>query len=138
MPPIADAARRALQSSEQPIVAAYLFGSHAAGHPHRESDVDVAVLLDATKAPGAGDRGRRALAMAGDLIAATHVNRVDVLVLNDAPPELAAHVLREGVRLVCRNEEADRAFTRRTLLLAADQAPFLRRTRRLKLEAVVR
>jgi predicted nucleotidyltransferase len=138
MPSIVEAARQALQSSAEPILAAYLFGSHAAGHAHAESDVDVAVLFDRTTAPDAGDRARRALALAGDLIAATHVNRVDVLVLNDAPPELAARVLCEGIRLVCRDQEADHAFTRRTLLLAADQAPFLRRTRRLKLEAIVR
>ena len=28
------------------VVAVYLFGSHAAGRAHRESDVDIGVLLD--------------------------------------------------------------------------------------------
>jgi hypothetical protein len=66
------------------------------------------------------------------------VNRVDVVPLNDAPPELAARVLCEGIRVLCRDDEADHAFARRTLLLAADQAPFLRRTRRLKVAAIAR
>jgi predicted nucleotidyltransferase len=32
--------------AEPGVVAAYLFGSVAAGRAHRESDVDIAVLLD--------------------------------------------------------------------------------------------
>jgi predicted nucleotidyltransferase len=33
-------------ASPSGVVSAYLFGSHAAGRAHRESDVDVGVLLD--------------------------------------------------------------------------------------------
>ena len=33
------------ESPPSGLVAAYLFGGHAAGRAHRESDVDVAVLL---------------------------------------------------------------------------------------------
>jgi hypothetical protein len=62
---------------------------------------------------------------------------VDVLPRH-APPELAATALAQGIRLCCIDEEADLAFTRRTLLLAADQAPFLRRARRVKLAGLVR
>ena len=42
--------------SRQPtagLVAAYLFGSHAEGRPHRESDVDLGVLLDRSAHPAA-------------------------------------------------------------------------------------
>jgi predicted nucleotidyltransferase len=133
---IVEAARQALQSTREPILSAYLFGSQASASGHTDSDVDVAVLFDRSAVPEAADRGRRALRLAADLIAATHVNRVDVVPLNDAPPELAARVFCDGIRLLCRDDRADRAFVRQTLLLAADQAPFLRRTRRLKLAAI--
>jgi predicted nucleotidyltransferase len=33
------------------VVAAYLFGSHAAARAHRESDIDVGVLLDWARYP---------------------------------------------------------------------------------------
>lgn len=38
------------------VVAAYLFGSHAEGRAHRESDVDVGVLLDYAELPTARAR----------------------------------------------------------------------------------
>ena len=126
---------------EQPgndVVSVYLFGSRARGVAHSESDVDVGIVFDRTALPDRAARARRALRLAPDLIAATHCNRVDVVALNDAPPELAARVIAEGIRLACADPEADHAFVRRTLLLAADQAPFLRRTRRLKLAAIAR
>lgn len=41
---------------ELAIVSAYLFGSHAAGRAHRESDIDVAVLLDWARYPTARER----------------------------------------------------------------------------------
>ena len=133
---IIEAVRDELRRSDAPLVSAYLFGSQASERAHADSDVDVAVLFDRRAAPDAVDRSRRALRLAGDLIAATHVNRVDVVPLNDAPAELAARALREGIRVLCRDDQADHAFTRRTLLLAADLAPFLRRIRRLKLAAI--
>jgi hypothetical protein len=59
------------------------------------------------------------------------------VVLNDAPPGLGRHVVR-GRRLVCFDTEADHAFVRDVQLRAADLEPFLQRTRRLKLQALVR
>ncbi len=120
------------------VVSVYLFGSRARGVPHSESDIDVGIVFDYAALPDRAARARRALGLAPHLIAATHVNRVDVVALNDAPPELAARVILEGIRLVCADSEADHAFMRRTLLLAADQAPFLERVRRLKLAAIAR
>jgi len=129
---------KAIEEDGEDVVSAYLFGSHAAARAHSESDVDVAVLFDPTRHADRGARARRVLRLASELIAATHCNRVDVVALNDAPPELAAAALHHGVRLFCTDPERDCAFRRRTLLLAADQAPFLRRTRRVKLAALLR
>lgn len=44
------------EHAEAAILSAYLFGSHAAGRAHRESDVDVAVLLDRSHYPSVRER----------------------------------------------------------------------------------
>ncbi|MGH7699081.1 MAG: type VII toxin-antitoxin system MntA family adenylyltransferase antitoxin [Gemmatimonadales bacterium] len=120
------------------VVAAYLFGSHARGTAHRESDVDVAVLLDRGRFPERGGRGREALRLCTELIAATHSNQVDVVLLNDVAPEFAAGIVSRGRRLYCTDVEADRAFVRTALLRHADIRPFLDRARRVKLRALAR
>ena len=61
---------------------------------------------------------------------------VDLVVLNDAPPLLARRIVTSGRRLFCSDPEADHGFVRDVQLRAADLAPFLRRTRRLKLAAL--
>ena len=38
------------------VISAYVFGSHAEGRTHRESDVDVAVLLDRARYPDEASR----------------------------------------------------------------------------------
>ena len=132
------AIRTACRQSGNGLIAAYLFGSRAAGTEHAESDVDVGVLFDHAIVPGAADRARLAMKLGSELIGATHSNQVDVVVLNDAPPELSASVLTRGTRVFCSDPEADRAFQRRTISLAADQTPFLRRMRQIKLAALTR
>ena len=125
----------AVQSLDHPgILAAYLFGSHAAGRPHRESDVDVAVLLDRSL-----DRQTRfaiRVRLASDLPSRLGAREVDVVVLNDAPPHFARRIVLEGKTVFCRDAEAAHAFRRDVQLRAADLEPFLRRTRRVKLEAL--
>ena len=63
---------------------------------------------------------------------------VDVVVLNDAPPQLGRRIVTAGTRVFCADPEADHAFVRDVQLRAADLEPFLRRTRRVKLAAITR
>lgn len=136
---IADRLRKHLDAARpEGVVSAYLFGSQAGGRAHRESDVDVGVLFDYDALPSRADRSRRAVALGAELVGALHRNEVDVVALNDAPPELAAAVVRAGHRVYVAGESADRAFARTTVLLYADIKPFLERTRRLKLQALGR
>jgi predicted nucleotidyltransferase len=120
------------------IVSAYLFGSHAEERSHRESDVDVAVLLDRDVFPTTRDRFEERLRLMGDLSAALGRNDVDLVILNDVPPGLGARIVTMGHRLFRSDAEKDHAFVRDVQLRAADLAPFLRRMRRLKLEALKR
>jgi hypothetical protein len=84
------------------------------------------------------DRFETALRLSAHLQASLGTRHVDLVVLNDAPPGLGRRIVTRGRRLVCSDEEADHAFVRDAQLRAADLEPFLRRTRRLKLEALAR
>ena len=72
---------------QRPVQLAYLFGSQATGYTHTESDVDVAVLLDA--ALTADERFTERLACIGALSHLFGTDNVDVVILNEAPPLLA-------------------------------------------------
>ena len=120
------------------VVSAYLFGRHASGTAHRESDIDVGVLLDWKAFPDAAAKFDEGMRLGTALIGALHRNDVDLVVLNDAPPQFLRHVLTTGRRLFCRDAETDHAVLRTTLSRAAVIEPFLRRTRRVKLAAIRR
>jgi len=119
------------------LVSAYLFGSVAEGRAHRESDVDVGVLLDRNVYPQPADRFEVRLRLSERLRAAIG-REVDVVILNDTPPRLARHIMTAGERVIVLDREADHVFLRTTLSRAADLEPFLRRARRVKLEALRR
>lgn len=120
------------------IASAYLYGSTLRGSPNRERDVDVAVLLDRSVHPTRRDRAHVRVDLAGALIGALDTPQVDLVVLNDAPPELGRAIIRDGRRIVCHDPELDHAFVRDVQLRAADLDPFLRRTRAVKLRALRR
>ena len=83
------------------VLEAYLFGSTARGEQQPHSDVDVAVYVDRDAAP------RPAFGYAADLTAdvmrALGTNRVDLVLLNDAPPLLYGRVLQDGIRICSRD-----------------------------------
>lgn len=73
-------------------VAIYLFGSHAAGTPRPDSDLDLAILLP----PGApAISGPERLDLVGELEALAN-RQVDLVVLNRAPLPLQFEVIHTG------------------------------------------
>lgn len=138
-PDIVDRARRFFRTNRpEGVASAYVFGSRGRGEAHAESDLDVGVVFDRELLPDADARSRASIDLSSELIGAVHLNDVQVVSLIDAPPELAATALREGRRIHRANAETDREEARRILLLDADLRPFLRRTRRRKLEVLKR
>ena len=94
---------RALSPREE-ILEAYLFGSRARGQARRDSDIDVAVYVDESRARD-GVWGYRA-ELTTDLMVALGTNDVDVVVLNRASIVLYHRVLRDGVRVFSRDLRA--------------------------------
>ena len=118
------------------VMSAFLFGSHAAGRAHRESDIDIAVLLR----PEFDEKRRFEIRvqLTTELIAVLHHNEIDLVVLNDLPPLFARSIVLDGQRVYCADAEADHAFRRDVQLRAADLAPFIERSRRALLAAITR
>lgn len=137
---IESALQRGLEAALGPsgggIVSVYLFGSQAAGRVHRESDVDVAVLFDLAAVASREERFEERLRLSGVISRALRRNDVDLVVLNDAPPTLAARVVTQGRMVFCSDREAEHAFRRDAQLRAADLRPFLLRFRRVALQAI--
>jgi predicted nucleotidyltransferase len=124
---------RALLEREIPrivpdLTAAYLFGSRARGDAHATSDVDVALLYERTPASTLAARPFYAAAELESLLG----EPVDVVVLNDAPPDLVHRVLRDGVLLFERDRSARIAFEVRARNEYFDLLPALRRYRRME------
>lgn len=134
---IQSALAKALAERVPGLVSAYLFGSVAEGRAHRDSDVDVGLLLARDVYPRPRDRFEVRLRLSDRLRVAVG-REVDVVILNDTPPTLARRIMTAGQRVVVLDREADHAFLRTTLSRAADLEPFLRRTRRVKLSALRR
>jgi predicted nucleotidyltransferase len=120
------------------IVSAYLFGSFAEKRSHADSDVDIGVLLDRSEYSASADRFEMRVRLAATLEHDLAPRSPDVVILNDAPPTLAARIVSSGQRLVCRSRSLDHAFRRDIQLRAADLQPFLRRVREVKLRSILR
>lgn len=96
-----DALRRILRRRRE-VMAAYLYGSWAAGRPHRESDVDVAVLLRQRRGVAVPIPPTYEVDLAGEIGVALRHHLVEVVLLNHASPLLAWQVIRHGRRLFAR------------------------------------
>lgn len=108
---------------EFPVDLAYVFGSVAQENPHRESDVDIAVLL--SDALSQEERFELRLKLIGAL-SRTLKKPVDVVVLNDTASLFFKYViLKEGQLLYQKSEEQRLDFESRLMSLYFDYQPFL-------------
>lgn len=119
------------------LVSVYVFGSVAEGRAHRESDLDVGVLLDRRFHPDEKSRFDQRLLLSTAL-SRMEGPAADIVILNDAPPLLGRAVVTRGKRVICRDEELDHAYVRDIQLMAADLEPWLQRMWKIKLEAMAR
>ena len=91
------------ETAPKGVASAYLFGSHSEARSHRESDLDVAVLLDRRVFGTNRERFEERLRLIGAVGSALGRNDVDLVILNEAPPDLGARIVAGGLRVFCSN-----------------------------------
>lgn len=103
------------------VEAALLFGSRATGANTPKSDFDVAVLLNTpASSHNRNDVLRKLIgALAGEFSA----ERLDLVILNDAPNLLAFNILKDGIVAFERSPEPLHRFRVRTYCVHADYEP---------------
>ena len=116
---------------------AWLHGSRARGTARRESDIDVAVLLDDGHTANPTAIKDSIWRLAGALGREVRSDRLDLVLLNDAPALLRHRVVRDGVLLFARSEAERVRFVLRTIREYQDLEPRFRehtrhRVRRLR------
>jgi predicted nucleotidyltransferase len=124
--------------AEHGVVSVYCFGSQTTGRAHRQSDLDIGVLLEWKACPDPRTRFDARLRLTAAIARAVGRNDIDLVILNDAPPHLGRAIVTRGHRVYCRDDELDHAYVRNVQLRAADLEPFLRRARQVKLAAILR
>jgi predicted nucleotidyltransferase len=112
-------------SARPEILDAYLFGSYARGDDGAHSDVDVAVYVDF--ACVLDSFVGYSAELTAELVRTLGSDAVDVVVLNHAPPLLYHRVLRDGVRLLARNQTATTTREGQALSRFCDYVPHLRK-----------
>ena len=110
----------------QEINSAYLFGSLTAGSSTPISDTDIAVSVDKDSLKEGNYPYGYAAHLTSCLMHLLRTNRVDVLLLEDAPPVLKHRVFTQGVLVFCRNPLEERGAFVRAFRQYQDTAPLRR------------
>lgn len=115
---------RALQKRDE-VRIVYLFGSQVSGTVNNISDIDIGVLLneDFVKESVYGYRAD----LTAELVSLLRTDKVDLVVLNQAPPLLSHRVVRDGIVLHCKDESERIAFEVKMLNRFLDTAPLRER-----------
>lgn len=106
---------------ENNAASAYLFGSYAKNNPGPLSDIDIAVLL--AKDIGEKDFFGKRLIFTNEIMKLFHQNKVDVIILNDAPPPLRFNVIKEGIIIFDANPKVRYMFESKTMIEYIDTKP---------------
>jgi predicted nucleotidyltransferase len=89
-------------SKQEHVKLAYLFGSVAAGKEGKLSDVDLAVFLDESLSKK--ERFNLQLKLIGELTSILKKDRIDLVIMNDAPLSLNYEIIKANHPLLVRDE----------------------------------
>jgi predicted nucleotidyltransferase len=103
------------------VRAALLYGSQAQAQAREDSGIDVAVLLESRPSPS--ERKQVLWTLLGALGKQLRSDRIDLVLLNEAPPKLAFHVLKYGRIAFVRDPVEFHRFRVRTYSRHADYQP---------------
>jgi predicted nucleotidyltransferase len=96
-------------NSRGDAVAAYIFGSYASMKTVAESDIDIAVLLD--REINTEKSGFIKQEITKDIMELISFDKVDVVILNLAPPLLCHEVIKKGELIYSGDEKKRIEFT---------------------------
>lgn len=110
-------------AAEAAVLLVYLFGSRAVGQAGPGSDYDLGILLDRGQ-----DSPERRARLAHELAVILGTSKIDVVFLNQAPPELAFAVI-QGTLLYERDLASRVEYEARVMSRYCDYLPYLRTQR---------
>ena len=111
-------------SSKDSIILAYLFGSTVRGDAGRLSDVDIGVMLDENLSKK--DRFDLELKLMGEIAILIKKNKIDLIVLNEAPLLLAYNIVKSGI--ILKSDETKRVkFETKILSMYTDEKYYIKR-----------
>ncbi len=108
------------EGAPEGVLSVYLYADGGDAGTSRNSDLDIAVLIDPEFFPDRKARSQLRFTLASELIRALGDNHVDVVILNDAPNTLGRKIVTGWPRIFCVAPDADHAFVRDVQLRAAD------------------
>lgn len=98
----------------------YVFGSYAKGNNNKNSDIDIAVLLDDNY------NSMDKLNLIGDLTLIFKRDDIDLVILNTANPVLRHQIIKYGKIIYEENQDARVFFEAKVLSEYMDMEPFRR------------
>jgi len=111
-------------SGKDSIILAYLFGSMVRGDTGRLSDVDIGVLLDEKLSKK--DRFDLELKIISEITALIKKNKIDLIVLNEAPLLLAYNIIKNGI--ILKSSETERVkFETKIFSMYMDEKYYIKR-----------
>ncbi|WP_096203812.1 type VII toxin-antitoxin system MntA family adenylyltransferase antitoxin [Candidatus Methanoperedens nitratireducens] len=111
-------------SSKDSVILAYLFGSTVRGDTGRLSDVDIGVLLDEKLSKK--DRFDLELILISEIAILIKKNKIDLVVLNEAPLLLTYNIIKDGI--ILKSNEIERVkFETKTLSMYMDEKYYIKR-----------
>ena len=106
-------------SKQERVKLAYLFGSVAEGKEGKLSDVDLAVFLDESLSKL--ERFRLQLKLISELTSILKTDRIDLVIMNDAPLTLNYEIIKANHPLLVRDEGQKIDFEHRILSCYLDR-----------------
>ena len=111
-------------SSKDSIILAYLFGSTVRGDTGKLSDVDIGVMLDEKLSKK--DRFDMELKLISEIGTLIKKNKIDLIVLNEAPLLLSHNIIKNGI--VLKSNEIERVkFETKIFSMYRDEKYYINR-----------
>ena len=111
-------------SNKDNIILAYLFGSTVRGDTGRLSDVDISILVD--EKISKKDRFDLELKLISEISTLIKKNKIDLVVLNEAPLLLAYNIIKNGI--ILKSSETERVnFETKILSMYMDEKYYIKR-----------